>query len=278
MHKRKTQYVSNAAAPVTGDGLLDFAIQTGYSQPSKEALQRFGDAQIQSIAIVRTPLQAALNLVLNKGTNGDFNKTMSKNNYESFFHLTMYVTTTAGRVSVEKNAVVTIQEAGARSSQADIMDVQGNFTTINDMVARAQQHMGTKKYFLYNSGNNNCQDYVWGLLEANGLGTSELHAFVKQETRSIFANSPTFRKIANSLTDIGAAVDPYIERAKAHVANLPAVQLANAIMQPKKTMRRIKRGVRRFFGGDLGEAGYSKTALMKMKKADLIDLILEMQE
>lgn len=283
MHKRHVQYVSTptpaAAPPVSGDGLLDFAIKTGYSAPSKEALDRFGDAQIQSIQIVRTPLQKALDFVLNKGSGGQFNRLKNTNDYDSFFHLTMYVTTDRGRVSLEKNAVVTIKEASARASNAEVMDVpQRPFPTINELVSKAQQHMGTRKYFLYNATHNNCQSYLWSLLEANGLGTPELHSFIVQDTKSIMQNSPFFRKLANSLTDLGAAVDPYIEMGKNYISNMPAVQLVKGISNPKKTMRRIKRGVRKFFGGDLGDGGFSRAGLMRKTKAELVEMILEMQE
>jgi hypothetical protein len=42
-----------------------------------------------------------------------------------------------------------------------------------------------------------------GILDANGLNTPELTAFVKQDTRSIFKNNPMLRKFANTLTDLG---------------------------------------------------------------------------
>jgi hypothetical protein len=42
-----------------------------------------------------------------------------------------------------------------------------------------------------------------GVLDGNGLNNSERTKFVKQDTKSIFANNPALRKFANTLTDIG---------------------------------------------------------------------------
>jgi len=267
MHKR-TQYSSSAApslAPVNGAGLLDWFIRQGYSDAASAALTKYGDAPISSMSVVRTPLQPALDFVLNQGTAGDFNSIKNKNDYRTFFHLTLYVTTSAGRITVEKNAVVTIEPAGDRSTESDIMDVGGRFTTLNQMVARTQQAMGTKKYFTYNSSHNNCQDFVWGLLDANGLGTPALREFVKQDTKSIFKNSPYFRRLANSVTDIGAAFDPVTERAK-------GITFGTSYLSPMWTPSRPK-----WLGGGLGPDRFTEGELLAMKKAELVGLVLKLQ-
>ena len=62
--------------------------------------------------------------------------------------------------------------------------------------------MGSR-FLPYQSASNNCQIFIMGVLDGNGLNNSDLTSFVKQDTKSIFKNNPVLRKLANTLTDIG---------------------------------------------------------------------------
>ena len=59
------------------------------------------------------------------------------------------------------------------------------------------------RFLPYQSASNNCQVFIMGVLDGNGLNNSERTSFVKQDTKSIFKNNPALRKFANTLTDIG---------------------------------------------------------------------------
>jgi len=59
------------------------------------------------------------------------------------------------------------------------------------------------RFLPYQSASNNCQVFIMGVLDGNGLNNSELTAFVKQDTKSIFAKNPALRNFANTKTDIG---------------------------------------------------------------------------
>jgi hypothetical protein len=59
------------------------------------------------------------------------------------------------------------------------------------------------KFLPYQSASNNCQYFIMGVLDGNGLNNSERAAFVKQDTKAIFEKNPALRKFANTLTDIG---------------------------------------------------------------------------
>jgi len=43
---------------------------------------------------------------------------------------------------------------------------------------------------------------VLNLLSSNGILTSDLSNFIKQNTESIFASNPTLRKLTNNITDL----------------------------------------------------------------------------
>ena len=59
------------------------------------------------------------------------------------------------------------------------------------------------KYFKYDSANNNCQDYIMGLLEASSLGSPENYTFIKQNTKQLFEGLGKTRAIAKTITNIG---------------------------------------------------------------------------
>jgi hypothetical protein len=59
---------------------------------------------------------------------------------------------------------------------------------------------------------NNCQYFINLVLKSNGLNTDELESFVIQDTRHLFDNNPRFRKIVNSITDVGAIATTNVEK------------------------------------------------------------------
>ncbi len=89
----------------------------------------------------------------------------------------------------------------------DRSDKQTEFTesfpvnkTVNELFQNTKNKMG-EKFLPYQSANNNCQFFIMGVLDGNGLNTPERTEFVKQDTKNIF--TPELRKLANTITDIG---------------------------------------------------------------------------
>jgi hypothetical protein len=73
---------------------------------------------------------------------------------------------------------------------------------MNELFQNTKNRMG-EKFLPYQSASNNCQYFILGVLDGNGFNNSERTSFVKQDTKSIFANNPVLRKFANTMTDIG---------------------------------------------------------------------------
>ena len=74
--------------------------------------------------------------------------------------------------------------------------------TMNELFQNTKNKMGDR-FLPYQSASNNCQVFIMGVLDGNGLNNSERTSFVKQNTKAIFENNPALRKFANTLTDIG---------------------------------------------------------------------------
>ena len=76
--------------------------------------------------------------------------------------------------------------------------------TINILLQNTRNKMGNS-FLTYSARDNNCQNFVLSLLEANGLPNSQNVLFTKQSTTGLF--STEMRKFTNIITDIGAKFD-----------------------------------------------------------------------
>jgi hypothetical protein len=68
--------------------------------------------------------------------------------------------------------------------------------------------MGSK-FFPYHPNTNNCQDFIKGVLESNGINDQNAINFVKQDTSMIFKNkgSGWLSGMAKQVTDLGGYAD-----------------------------------------------------------------------
>ena len=60
-------------------------------------------------------------------------------------------------------------------------------------------------FLSYSARDNNCQNFVISLLQANGLSNERNILFTKQSTTALF--STEMRKFTNTITDIAGKID-----------------------------------------------------------------------
>ena len=70
--------------------------------------------------------------------------------------------------------------------------------------------MGTK-FFPYHPNTNNCQDYIMGVLKANGINDQNAFNFVKQDTSVIFKDKGWLSGLAKQVTDLGGYADVVLQ-------------------------------------------------------------------
>ncbi len=63
------------------------------------------------------------------------------------------------------------------------------------------------KFFPYHPSTNNCQDFISGVLQANGIRDKQVFDFVKQDTTMIFKNKGWLSGMAKQITDLGGYAD-----------------------------------------------------------------------
>lgn len=161
----------------------------------KQALNKIGDSQIVSARLGRTPVQAVIQGAL---------KLVASVPYDNLFHLFIELTLDNGQKWIlEKIERITlVKEDRSKKAGAEFTASFPVNKTVNELFQNTKNQMGDR-FLPYQSASNNCQVFIMGVLDGNGLNNSERTAFVKQDTKAIFENNPALRKFANTLTDIG---------------------------------------------------------------------------
>ncbi len=211
---------------VEGEGLLKYttAVLQGrqdYPPKMREIIKKYGDKKILRMFACRTPLGPLLTSALNAVSLGEFNKRWENQPYDKLFHLDLRIDVLEDAKSrkittvlLEKNEVLQskINPPKSKDTECILINVFPRPMTINKMLAGAQQIQGDK-FFKYSAYNNNCQDFIMALLKGVGAGTQENYDFIKQDTKELFKGLPGTRKIANTVTDLGATFNTLIEGA-----------------------------------------------------------------
>ena len=159
-----------------------------------KALEQIGEKRITSGRVGRTPVQAIVQGAL---------RTIANVPYDNLFHLFFEFTVDGEKWIIEKIERITlVKEDRSQKQGAEFTPSFPVNKTVKELFTNTQNFMGDR-FLPYQSNSNNCQVFIMGVLQGNGLSNQELAEFVKQDTRSIFKNSPYLRKFANTLTDLG---------------------------------------------------------------------------
>ncbi len=166
------------------------------------ALDKIGNEPILSARCGRTPVQAIVQGAL---------RAIANVPYDKLFHLFIELTLPSGKWVIEKiERINLVKEDRTNKTGAEFTSSFPVNKTVNELFSNTQNFMGAR-FLPYQSNSNNCQVFIMGILDANGLNNSELTNFVKQDTRSIFKNNPVLRKFANTLTDLGGYASAVIQ-------------------------------------------------------------------
>jgi len=205
--------------------ILDFKEKV--PQNVRNALNRIGDKQITTARCGRTPVQAVIQGAL---------KMVADVPYDDLFHLFIELTLDNGQKWVlEKiERINLVKEDRSRKQGAEFTSSFPVNKTVNELFQNTKDRMGGR-FLPYQSASNNCQVFIMGVLDGNGLNNSELTSFVKQDTKSIFKNNPVLRKFANTLTDIGGYANAIIQSADLHRNSKPKETLADIDLTPNPT-------------------------------------------
>jgi hypothetical protein len=196
-------------------------------QNVKNALKRIGNNNIVSARCGRTPVQAVIQGAL---------KIVANVPYDDLFHLFIELTLDNGQIWIlEKiERINLVKENRSNKKGAEFTSSFPVNKTVNELFTNTKNNMGSR-FLPYQSASNNCQVFIMGVLNGNGLNNSELTSFVKQDTKSIFKNNPLLRKFANTLTDIGGYANAIIQSTDLHKNSKPKETLNEIDLTPPET-------------------------------------------
>lgn len=175
----------------------------------RRLLKSIGGEVVQSIKLVRTPLTRITKFLLNVASLGQLNEKMKDADIDELFHLRMIIN---DKYSLEKNEVIRLYKSNKIESGAQVLPVNvSGQVSIQEMLDKTKQRMGDS-YGSYNAVQNNCGDFLFNVLSANGWITQEATNFTKQRTAELFKKFPSLtEKIVNLGTEAGAVVDKAIQ-------------------------------------------------------------------
>jgi len=178
-----------------------------YSPEMKDILKEMKNLPITNMTLVRTPLSLALKYALNALTLGRISKNTIDAGYDKLFHLAVYLTTSKGVYSLEKNEVITMVRNPKMGDKSETMNVPIMYPLITEtLLSNTKRYMGNN-FFIYDPKACNCQDFIRSVLKANALDNDANIKFVLQNTETLFKGISRFAKIGRTLTNLASRID-----------------------------------------------------------------------
>ena len=180
-----------------------------YPPKVRQILRNTQHIYIKSITIKKSPVPALITGAMNVFSLGKFGKRLERS-FDELFHLYIeIVLENNDKYLLEKNEVINMESnpKNKDNSESKQVTTQIPHLTINDMLENTEKNIGSSKFYGYSARDNNCQDFIVNLFKSNNIGNDEDINFIKQDTKQLFNNMPSLRKLSNSITDLGAAVN-----------------------------------------------------------------------
>ena len=174
---------------------------------AQRVFMRIRDKAIVSFTVCREPINSMVDKALNLLSLGTFNKAKKDLGYDKMFHLFVVCHLRGGEtVRIEKNERISIKMGGVPSA-AETVEVPSNQSTVDMMFEKARKSMGDHRFFQYNAFENNCQDFILGLLSAVGTVPAEARTFIKQDGEALLKKTPGYLgRIAQAATDLAGKI------------------------------------------------------------------------
>jgi len=177
-----------------------------YNNKTTKTLKDYGNKQIDSLMIYRTPINSMIDKALNILSLGKFEEAKKKYGFDTFFHLALVASVDGKNVIIEKNEVINVSTAYKTTDKTETMkiDMKGKKMTINELLDATRSKQSPQDFFSYDAFNNNCQIFIRALLQNVGLYDTDIDKFLFQDVGQLVSEMPTLAKVAKTATDIGA--------------------------------------------------------------------------
>ena len=215
----------------------------GYNNKSTRNLKKYGNIEIKSMTIYRTPIMKILDKALNVLSFNKFDTLKKKYNFDELFHLALIVNIGDKNIVIEKNEVINIDTSYKTNDKTETfnIDLDNKKFTINEMLTKGREKYGDKIWFSYNAFSNNCQYFIKYCLEAVNLYNEKEKEFIFQDLSELSKELPNYLKqTANIATTSGAIVDKILGGKKNNVMGQD-IQEQNFWDQNEKIRRQLSK-------------------------------------
>lgn len=242
VHKTKAKAIKHLQAlhantdDIKGGGITDIiqnikgrfsGIRYNYSPQIRKLLDQVGEYTIKNITIYRSPVQSFVKKFINIISLGAFASKLKQLGFDEVFHLYIRVDLNNPNVQsgvtslrVEKNHVINIS---LWNPSSDEVNNKMNLIMPNDFwnsigglkfrqfLLNAQNAMG-QDYYRYDAFTNNCQIYIYQLLQQNKILdiNPEAKTFIFQDVTTLANELKGTSKISRGLTNIASIGDTLI--------------------------------------------------------------------
>lgn len=203
----------------------------------RKLLEQIGDNRILKIQLGRTPVLAALTILLNILSSGKFNNKKIELGYDEIYHNYLLINvevdkkhnviqsmapasqnTVPSKVyKLEKAHRVRLMDPSYPAEFTDIYNIPLTPTkvfTLNRLISTASNV--DKQFYTYDAGDNNmCQTFVENILDINGLTSNIVSnatrlALKPQDARALIATLGSRSDIVKFITDLGGKIDKMV--------------------------------------------------------------------
>lgn len=179
----------------------------------RDYLKKKGNLKIIHLDVLREPIQETVKYFASLSTLGQIEKNIKDLGYDNIFHLSLHFMLEDNTEGIiEKNHVINIRKYEKKDvTQIMYVDVKGNIT-LNDLLLNAVKlYSGPREFNDYNAKTNNCQRFVFSLLEGSGMMNPELSNFIVQDAYKILKKTGLFETASKILTTIANRSDIIIK-------------------------------------------------------------------
>lgn len=217
--KKKTKLRTIYEPYLEGKGIIsdiwEFikGVRQKFPPEGRKILQDHGDKQVIQITLYRQPIARAIETLGEIISGGKWSKAKQSLQYDKMFHLGMILELQDGTIiTTEKNQTPELKKRISYSKQAQFKSIPvKKGISLNQFIANGIKTLGNNVW-TYNASTSNCQVYVRGILQGNGLLSPEIEKWVVQNAVAVMKTIPNApKKLIDEILKFASRADILIK-------------------------------------------------------------------
>lgn len=225
----------------------------------QKLLDEHGDSAIVSIDVARSPVLPVIKSIMNIISSGQIEENKNKLGYDDIYHLYLIIKLKDGKAfKIERNEDLTVSDPNV-SSESEVMPVslKGDIT-LNQMINKVSSKPG---FWTYNARTNNCQNFVFDMLNGSGLMTPTLKDFIMQDAEKLLEDSPITEALSDGLTNLkqslniligGGAKQSQPQHSEPFIETPTINMLNQRIHMIERYIEKLKHDIGMYHAGNMG--------------------------